>query len=468
MNDMTPDPTIDQRIAAWLTSEAPSQMPDRVLAATFATTRTTPQVGWLPGRRSLRMRSMPAAIAAGAVAILVLALAGVAIIGSPNGVASPSPATSSAPSATASATAIGSAAPVLGLGLDATETIVFRQQIGDGRDVPFAMAPDTSGRRKLADTSVCCLAVEPRAGRIAIAGSEWATPVIVDLAGHRIEGPWEPPEGHLSLAPRVFGGPDGFDLAMEGSDDASPRWTGVWLSLSNGGGGLVGDLRQLTTSPEGKRDIPIAFSPAGDQLLFVRQDDQHGDLFLVELDRAALKKDGYDHTSTKMTQLNPPSTSVTADDFFGSPASYSPDGKTIAFAAFDTRVNNGLANVYVSDLSQPTLRTEPVASGVWTTSAHFSPDGRSIAFDREGPGGPHDLFLINPDGSGERNLTANFAPGVCCTRWSPDGRRLLGIATSTDDTHNELYVYAVDGSAPIQLTNEPGMYRSYTWLDASP
>lgn len=108
MNDMTPDQTIDQRIAAWLTAEAPSQLPDRVLAATFATTRTARQVGWHSGWRSLRMRSMPALVAAGAVAILVLVIGGVAIIGSPSKVASPSPSASAAPTATPSASAVPS------------------------------------------------------------------------------------------------------------------------------------------------------------------------------------------------------------------------------------------------------------------------------------------------------------------------------------------------------------------------
>jgi hypothetical protein len=113
MNDMTSDPTIDQHIAAWLASEAPQQLPDRVLSRTFASTRAIRQVGWVPGWRSYRMRSMPAAIAAGAVAILVLALGGIALMGSRNGVASPSPTSipSTATAAAAPAAAATASAP---------------------------------------------------------------------------------------------------------------------------------------------------------------------------------------------------------------------------------------------------------------------------------------------------------------------------------------------------------------------
>jgi hypothetical protein len=103
MNDMTSDPTIDRRIADWLASEAPLQLPDRVLSRTFATTRASGQVGWLPRWRSYRMRSMPAAIAAGAVAILVLVIGGVTLIGSPSHVASPSPSAKATATPTAAA-----------------------------------------------------------------------------------------------------------------------------------------------------------------------------------------------------------------------------------------------------------------------------------------------------------------------------------------------------------------------------
>ena len=134
----------------------------------------------------------------------------------------------------------------------------------------------------------------------------------------------------LSIAPRAWSSAN--DLAFEGWDDAKPSRTGIYLSISNGGGQIWGDFRRLTSRPGPDHDVPVAFSPDSSHLLFVRKaegDDGGGDLYVIGIDGTGLRR------------LNPPSTKVSFTDAFGPGASWSSDGTQVAFSAFDTGRTDG-------------------------------------------------------------------------------------------------------------------------------
>jgi hypothetical protein len=103
---MTTPPSTEERISRWLEEEAGGPLPDRVLEASFATTRGMRQVR-APAWRSFTMsRPIPGMIAVGAAAVLIVA--GVLYFqpvpsGNVGGAApSPSPSTSATPMASAS------------------------------------------------------------------------------------------------------------------------------------------------------------------------------------------------------------------------------------------------------------------------------------------------------------------------------------------------------------------------------
>ena len=67
---------------------------------------------------------------------------------------------------------------------------------------------------------------------------------------------------------------------------------------------------------------------------------------------------------------------------------------------------------------------------------------------------------MNPDGSGETNLTSN-ATSDGSPAWSPDGQRIA--FASNRDGNSEIYVMNADGSAPTRLTNNPADDLDPAW-----
>jgi hypothetical protein len=256
MNDMTPDPTIDQRIVAWLTSEAPTQLPDRVLSRTFVSTRATRQIGWLPGWRSYRMRSMPVAIAAGAVAILVVVIGGVALIGSQNSGAAPSP--SPSVTATAGPTAAAAVPPPSSAARPSSSAV-------PGTHLGTAIVNlDGSVRQDLG------LPVSAWAPSLARDGTR-----VAYVDGNRlwIQALFSPASPRQFVA-NLIGAVPGFgDYAI----DANPAWSpdSTRIAYASGGDIYVAsadgavDPRRLTTDP--RLDEWPAWSPDGRTIYYVNE-----------------------------------------------------------------------------------------------------------------------------------------------------------------------------------------------------
>jgi Tol biopolymer transport system component len=89
----------------------------------------------------------------------------------------------------------------------------------------------------------------------------------------------------------------------------------------------------------------------------------------------------------------------------------------------------------------------------------WSPDGNQITFHsmRDGNG---EIYVMNADGSNPRNLTNNPA-GDYHPIWSPDGRQILFYSDRSGD--GEVWVMNADGSNPRNLTNSPGSDGGAAW-----
>ena len=207
------------------------------------------------------------------------------------------------------------------------------------------------------------------------------------------------------------------------------------------------------------RDLPLAFSPDGTMLLFLRQEQSSsatstGPLFLLTI------------ATRTARQITPPNVSLSTNRLVQSPASWSPDGSRIVFVGTDS--TSGGTSIYAAGVA-PGAKLETLVPNVTgATSARFSPDGSWIAFDRAAEvGAPNDLSVVHPDGTAQRNLSGAFAPSVCCGVWSPDGRALLVAGSSSDATHSDLFVISLSGQV-WQVTQDSAEYSAFGWAPSAP
>jgi Tol biopolymer transport system component len=258
----------------------------------------------------------------------------------------------------------------------------------------------------------------------------------------------------LLALPALLAGCQGAERSL------APPLAGPQFSRSEGGGlkGKIvfhssrdGDFEVFVMNADGTEQTQLthndshefdpAWSPNGKQIVFNSiAADFSGDLEIF-----VMNADG-----TGIIQL----TNNDAQDFA---TTWSPDGKRIAFVSN----RDGADDIYVmnrdgSGVSRLTTNAYVVGVTAW------SPNGKQIAFISYrdyvflGPAGDLEIFVMNADGTGVRQLTGiggDFAEDDD-SFWSPNGKQLA--FHSTRDGDEEIYVMDADGSGVTQLTFNTG------------
>jgi len=256
--------------------------------------------------------------------------------------------------------------------------------------------------------------------------------------------------------------PDGSKIAFQ-----SNRTGDAEIFVMNADGS---NLQQLTQS-RGFDGGPI-WSPDGKKIVFPSERDQDPEIYIMDADGTNQKRltntpgdDSHPHWFPDGTRIvfNSPRTSpdlkadwgkqwqeifsMKADGsdvrqltFFKTICTYpsiSPDGKKIVFRrvtdgpAFNwdltSNVNNRNSEVFVMDLDGKNvinLSNSPSFDG-WPW---WSPDGTKIVFssNRAGPSNSGQLYLVNPDGTGFRQLT-DIPGSLVQPNWSKDGKRIYAF-----------------------------------------
>ena len=93
-------------------------------------------------------------------------------------------------------------------------------------------------------------------------------------------------------------------------------------------------------------------------------------------------------------------------------------------------------------------------------SSSWSPDGKKIAFT-SGRDGNGEIYVMNADGSEHKRLTNNRAFDMFPS-WSPDGKKIA--FQSKRDGNGEIYVMNSDGTEQKRLTNNPALDFLSSWL----
>src|SRR5438309_1754222 len=94
-----------------------------------------------------------------------------------------------------------------------------------------------------------------------------------------------------------------------------------------------------------------------------------------------------------------------------------------------------------------------------STAPSGRPAAGQIAFTTDRDGNV-DIYVMNADGSGVRNLSNNPSPDAVPT-WALDGTRIAFY--SERDGNGEIYVVNADGSNPLNLTNNPASDATPAW-----
>jgi serine/threonine protein kinase/Tol biopolymer transport system component len=177
---------------------------------------------------------------------------------------------------------------------------------------------------------------------------------------------------------------------------------------------------------------------------------------IVFLDGGAIttvKADGSDPIEVRRPVSLKDQTPETAPNEAFSATTWTPDGR-IAFVRREVPIDGsapGFGQLMAIDADgskygpSVTILGFDVDSGVW------SPDGSEVAIVARHPGGLRQIWLINADGSGLRQLS-NAGESIAPS-WSPDGTR-LAFASNRDGPF-EIYVIGRDGAGLQRLTTSP-------------
>jgi TolB protein len=117
------------------------------------------------------------------------------------------------------------------------------------------------------------------------------------------------------------------------------------------------------------------------------------------------------------------------------------------------------ANADGSDVRQLTQPNRGEQDGL----PEWSPNGSKILFARIAASGPSDVWVMNADGSGLKQLThyIDVGNGAQWGRWSPDGSQIVYSVAETPIRpegwawRESLWIMQADGSHARQLTNPP-------------
>jgi Tol biopolymer transport system component len=126
-----------------------------------------------------------------------------------------------------------------------------------------------------------------------------------------------------------------------------------------------------------------------------------------------------------------------------------------------TRVALGAAAALLVLL--PTSAVGGPSADTWFTGAdapNWSRDGTRIAFTAFRAGRAGEIYVMRPDGKGQRNLTKTAAYEDLAA-WSPDGTKIA--FTTNRDGNDEVYVMNADGTRQRRLTNHADADYAPSW-----
>jgi len=237
--------------------------------------------------------------------------------------------------------------------------------------------------------------------------------------------------------------PDGSRIAFVNRDGATPNGS-IWTVRADGSGAA------LLTDGDGACSDGIFhpnWSPDGTKLAVVCYPDPAS-----QLDSVAV----YDIATRTLKRLN----TLTEPDHLDNAPSWSPDGKTLAFAIqhWDP-TNQFLDGSLVATISVDGGKEHRLTTlDTFMSAPDWSPDGSQIVMSSYDLGNMHtsthpsNLYLIKPDGTGLHQFTHSAVDPtmrIAAPHWTTDGSRMIvpiGVAPAGTDTVNDVQLAFIDAT----------------------
>ena len=188
--------------------------------------------------------------------------------------------------------------------------------------------------------------------------------------------------------------------------------------------------RQRNLTKNRAHDDLAAWSPNGRKIAFTSNRDGDDEIYVMNADGSG---------QTRLTKSR--------DGDFA--PSWSPDGRRIVF--WSNRDANNEIYVMNADGSDQTRITNDPASD---HSPSWGPGGTIAFVSNRGAGGRTVLYVMNPDGSGMRQLTGSEVDwSEARPVWSRDGTKIAFVSSHDFPVDNtEIYEMNADGSDEIRIT----------------
>jgi len=139
--------------------------------------------------------------------------------------------------------------------------------------------------------------------------------------------------------------------------------------------------------------------------------------------------------------------------------SWSPDGRTIAYVVDPDPAEGCSYGSCVYRFELWVMRADGTGAkklALGIIGGHpptWSPDGRTIAFAHDTLEDGGELYTVRKDGAHMRRLTRTPWVDDTPAAWSPDGKRLLFVHWPLESASTQLYVTNADGSRQRRLTS---------------
>jgi Tol biopolymer transport system component len=259
-------------------------------------------------------------------------------------------------------------------------------------------------------------------------------------------------------------GPDGYDptkLSNSAGNNQQPAWSsdGRHLAFIN----IQEDAEIYMMDHDGQNAVPLTDDPANDnspawfpangaanKIAFQSDRDENTDIYSVTFDDSGNVTDTLRLTTNAASDVRP---------------AVSPDGRKIAFASSR---GGGNPDIYVMKANMPEdSRNRPVRLTNSTGSnwqPDWSPNGRKIVFQSSRTGND-EVFVMNADGSRQRNLTRNPAEDGDPV-FSPDGKKIAFYSSrpmGPVQGDAEIWRMRADGTNPVQLTDNTALDAAPAW-----